>query len=604
MNNNNSITRFDRLATEIILDIFDYLSCNDIIYTFFYFNQRLNSILLHYRHCSNNFKSSITHFNFWQNYLPFIGSQIQCLTINTIDLSFPLNLFPNLKSIIISSPVPIDYEQIGCISESEQFNHLTSFKIKNKISNKVMSYEYSKQYERSLLKKIFSDENSLETFECLSELYVCSLQEIGNLVSNVNIHSLSLKSADCISAFSFLKYTPNLKIFNLIATTSYLRDKLDKDLNLSKIKLEKLYLTLKIDASDGIIGGKQFRLLTSLIKQFSSSLNRLSLNLTVIKIGAVDDISFNGIQLQQQLLEPMIQLQQFYLYAKLWNHSIDIKNILSTFENQFWFDHNWSVGMHGNYLYTLPFHFDELNDFIDFDHIKSNDSKVLNYPWTWYHITSISFSSSSKLNLNLIKQLKMKMPNLMKLTFNSLPSLCFETIENSSISDNELHKIDTTLDSVTTVHFGGELMEDTKQWLFHMLPNLKHLVLSGTTQFFPLVDKRIERLTILNLYALSNVIKPDDVYFPNLQHVEIQFFLDSDLNLNKYAPYSVMEMLKSFEQTKTLLIHFYWCSEDGWYRISIADLSKLIAKLDMNEILNTFEMKHFYNFLQFIKREQ
>ncbi|CAF3886906.1 unnamed protein product [Rotaria sp. Silwood2] len=604
MNKNNSITWLDCLATEIILDIFDYLSCNDIIYTFFYFNQRLNSIVLQYQHCSNNFESSVTHFSFWQNNLPIIGSQIQYLTINTIDFTFPLTLFPNLKSIIISSPVPIDYEQIDFILKSEQFNKLNSFKIKNEIFNKVMSYAYSKECERSFFKKVFNNDNSLETFECLSEIYFCSLKVIDNIVGNINIHSLSLKSAEFSSAFSFLKYTPNLKIFHLIATTYYLHDKLDEELDLSKIKLEKLHLTLKIDASDGIVGGQQFRLLTSLIKQFSSSLIYLSLNLNIIKIGTVDDIPLNGIQLQQQLLEPMTQLQQFHLYAKLWNHSSDIKSILSTFQNQFWFDHNWSVAMHGNYLYTLPFHFDKLYDFIDFDHVKSNDSKILNYPWTWYHVTSIDFSNSVKLNLNLIKQLKMKMPNLTSITFNSLSSQCFETTEDSSRSNNESHKINTTLDTVTTVHFGGESMENINPWLFDILPNLKHLVLSGTTQFFPQVDKKIERLKILNLYAVSDFIKPNYANFPNLQHVEIQFFLDSELNLNNYAPYCVMKILKSFEHSKTLMIHFYWHSEDGWYRISIADLSKMIAKLDMNEILKSFEMKYFYNFLQFVKKEQ
>ena len=39
-------TYFDKFPTEIIFMIFDYLSSNDIIYTFFYFSQRLNNLLL------------------------------------------------------------------------------------------------------------------------------------------------------------------------------------------------------------------------------------------------------------------------------------------------------------------------------------------------------------------------------------------------------------------------------------------------------------------------------------------------------------------------------------------------------------------------------
>jgi hypothetical protein len=52
----NSSTWLDQLSIEIILDIVDYLSSNDIIYTFFNFNQRFNSILLHHHRYLNNFE--------------------------------------------------------------------------------------------------------------------------------------------------------------------------------------------------------------------------------------------------------------------------------------------------------------------------------------------------------------------------------------------------------------------------------------------------------------------------------------------------------------------------------------------------------------------
>ncbi|CAF4339083.1 unnamed protein product, partial [Adineta steineri] len=65
----------------------------------------------------------------------------------------------------------------------------------------------------------------------------------------------------------------------------------------------------------------------------------------------------NGFTLQHQLLESIIELQQFHLYSKLK-------------QDQFWFDHKWFVGMHENYFYTLSFSFNELYDFSSFDGIQ------------------------------------------------------------------------------------------------------------------------------------------------------------------------------------------------------------------------------------------
>jgi hypothetical protein len=64
MANNNFVTLFDQLATEIIFEIFEYLSCSDIIYTFFHFNQRLNSILLQHQQFLYNLETPTGDFYF------------------------------------------------------------------------------------------------------------------------------------------------------------------------------------------------------------------------------------------------------------------------------------------------------------------------------------------------------------------------------------------------------------------------------------------------------------------------------------------------------------------------------------------------------------
>jgi hypothetical protein len=99
--------------------------------------------------------------------------------------------------------------------------------------------------------------------------------------------------------------------------------------------------------------------------------------------------------------------------------------------------------MNKNYLYTLSFHFDKLKDFIDFDHIK------LNSPSTWSHVTSIDLSKCTDFNSNLIKRLKFQIPNLTSIIF------------NSELTDK--HETNSTLDSVTTVHYQVKYLQNTKQ---------------------------------------------------------------------------------------------------------------------------------------------
>jgi hypothetical protein len=63
---------------------------------------------------------------------------------------------------------------------------------------------------------------------------------------------------------------------------------------------------------------------------------------------------------------------------KIWFVRHVVSLLQSYWQNQFWFDHNWFLGMHGNYLYTLPFAFKHLNHFTDFDHFRSSDDEFLN----------------------------------------------------------------------------------------------------------------------------------------------------------------------------------------------------------------------------------
>jgi hypothetical protein len=65
-----------------------------------------------------------------------------------------------------------------------------------------------------------------------------------------------------------------------------------------------------------------------------------------------------------------------------------------------------------------------------------------------------------QLNLNLLKQIKIKMPNLISIIFTSSSFQDFQLIDG--LHTNE-YKTDMTVNSVITIHCQCESMEDIKQ---------------------------------------------------------------------------------------------------------------------------------------------
>jgi hypothetical protein len=61
-----SVTLFDRLPTDIIYLIFEYLSMNDILYTFFDFNDRFNNLLLQNQRYSTCFELPTANLDKWR----------------------------------------------------------------------------------------------------------------------------------------------------------------------------------------------------------------------------------------------------------------------------------------------------------------------------------------------------------------------------------------------------------------------------------------------------------------------------------------------------------------------------------------------------------
>jgi len=418
------------------------------------------------------------------------------------------------------------------------------------------------------------------------------------LKANVNIYALSLKLISFIDILSLLEYVPNLKYFNLIVTSFDEHRRLNKEFHLSNIKLEKFYFTYQTDKENSSIHQENFLLLTNFIKQFSSSLIYLSINLNEICISETNEFQLNGILLQQKFLESMIKLKTFHLYIKLFKDPVDVKYLLSTFKNQFWFDHNWSIGIHANYFYTIPFHFDKLDSFIDFDHINSSNSIIYNSRQIWHRIKSINLLSCCKLNLNLIKQMKLNMPNLISINLTS-----FHRQYSELMKEYKINQIDATLNSVTTVYCGYEFIDDLKQWFIYILPNVKRLVLSYS--HLSMINFSLNRffLELIGSYSRSEYVTTDYAHFPNIKDMEIKFSARYEDALYKDVLDPIKEILKVFENSKTFIFHFY---HDDSHSLNkpYTSMSKIITLLNMDQYLENYLIKYSYNYLQLIKKEQ
>jgi hypothetical protein len=382
-----------------------------------------------------------------------------------------------------------------------------------------------------------------------------------------------------------------------------------------QIQLEKLYLTF--DHRNCFTNENQINYseLTSVIKIFSLSLKFLSLNLVNIKHGVEDDIILNGLNLQEQLLESMIYLKEFHLYVKINRCRIEINKILATFQNQFWFDHNWYFGIHGDYLYTLPFNFEEMYDFSHFDDIESSNNDILiNNSRLWYHVTSIHMSISSKIDTDLLKLFKIKIPKLKSITINRFYWRWNEKIINSYLCVNKNDINNAKQDNLTTIYFNGGSLETEKRWFIHFLPNLKHLNLDSTplpvsnSELVPIVTEKIQRLDIFENFMQQISIK-EYLYFINLEYLVIHLPFNGFMVNRRNCIGFIMKLLTKMKTLKTVFIYFSEffdiqvnpTRDHSRHPINIVE--NMFEQFRLNTMANNYELKHFFNWITISKKK-
>ncbi len=77
MKTNTSLTLFEPLPTEILFEIFDYLSGNDAVYAFFCLNERLKVALIQHQHVLHSFQLPKSNLTYWENILPMIEGEAE-----------------------------------------------------------------------------------------------------------------------------------------------------------------------------------------------------------------------------------------------------------------------------------------------------------------------------------------------------------------------------------------------------------------------------------------------------------------------------------------------------------------------------------------------
>jgi hypothetical protein len=205
---------FEVLANELLHEIFDYLSPNDLIQGFNQLNKRFSHLI-----SQRLFKCDFSHLSKIQyenliEILPF--NQIHSLKISnkwTLNIlpRIPFYLMNNLQILILSF---INYTEIGCLFQSKDFfriyQQLNTFKIQ---STNINGLDRERIF---VLQKIFSP---------MSKLRVCQIpfidiNDFDDLIPNWSLEQLMIDYCTMIclgkEKFLFIYFSDKKKILNLI----------------------------------------------------------------------------------------------------------------------------------------------------------------------------------------------------------------------------------------------------------------------------------------------------------------------------------------------------------------------------------------------------
>ena len=229
----NDLSTFELLPDEIFLEIYRYLLCSDILYSFMNLNQRFTRTLAHYRYHLTFHKTSIDKFHsICTTIIPQIGFQIRSLVLDCCYsvIQHPLFIryfgdkmsliFPNLERI---SLVSYQSEQLQAFLQT--LNNLQSL-VEIQLYS-LFPIEESQQFSltrvlfqannRRLTTIIIDDHSSCLTFDTADrylniirlQVKITSLTDLPNLFSafpNVQSLHLTIKESETVPS-EFIRST-------------------------------------------------------------------------------------------------------------------------------------------------------------------------------------------------------------------------------------------------------------------------------------------------------------------------------------------------------------------------------------------------------------
>ncbi len=341
--------KFESLANELLLNLFDYFNPIHLFSAFHGLNSRFDRLLFdHYRVYHVDFQSVSKHdFDiFCQRHLPSIVNRIVSLRLSddeeTPDLSndflrhrFTLNKFTHLKSLILHD---LPFETLNeLVSDFHHLSNVTHLKIT--IATTSLVEERNLPY------------NLMNNIWCLPSLTHCHLG-IMIFPETLQVTSSSIK-------YLFIKYLPIMpsNLANIFKHTTHLRHLFTTNFNVSdSIAMVPSITTLNISTDCSL------RLLHRLF-QIMPNLSHVTLEMTK------SDITFlDGQQWKQLIVNYLPNIKKFrFIVSAFFDDEINIENkvneILNTFRTPFWLDeHRWFVRCEWDpenktsyiRLYTLP----------------------------------------------------------------------------------------------------------------------------------------------------------------------------------------------------------------------------------------------------------
>lgn len=223
--NNLLKSSFENLPDEMILEIYRYLHCGHVLYSFYNLNSRLNLVITDYCHHVILRRLNYNQFLYiYSNVLPKIGSLIISLTVNRlqqayflVNFSFKMDkIFPNIKKLALD-----DWKNEALFSfiknHLNQLKHLRTIIIRGLRQANPKNSSTKINDDRQHLYEITHNNTQIEHIYFEPDCYSMSLSINKNIsinYSNLIAMSISLSTSNDLISLAVL--LPNILRLHVI----------------------------------------------------------------------------------------------------------------------------------------------------------------------------------------------------------------------------------------------------------------------------------------------------------------------------------------------------------------------------------------------------